>query len=120
MASLARTSAALLIWIANLVLWHVPALYQGALSSEPLHALEHASFLSAGVLMWMAPFRPAPEAGVARCNPARLGYVIAVRFGGAALGNAFMWAGTVFYPDYRAGEASWTSSRSPTREPRAS
>src|SRR5215216_2292398 len=30
---------ALPIWAAGLYLWHVPALYQGALSSEPLHAL---------------------------------------------------------------------------------
>jgi cytochrome c oxidase assembly factor CtaG len=103
---LAHPLVALPIWIANLVLWHVPALYQGALSSEPLHALEHASFLSAGVLMWMALLGPLPKPAWFG-NPARLGYVIAVRFGGAALGNAFMWAGTVFYPDYRAGEASW-------------
>lgn len=103
---LAHPLVALPIWIANLVLWHVPALYQGALSSEPLHALEHASFLSAGVLMWMALLGPLPKPAWFG-NPARLGYVIAVRFGGAALGNAFMWAGTVFYPDYRDGEASW-------------
>jgi putative membrane protein len=103
---LAHPLVALPIWIANLILWHVPALYQAALSSEPLHALEHASFLSAGVLMWMALLGPLPKPAWFG-TPARLGYVIAVRFGGAALGNAFMWAGTVFYPDYRAGEASW-------------
>jgi putative membrane protein len=97
---------ALPLWIANLILWHVPALYQGALSSEPLHALEHASFLGAGVLMWMALLGPLPKPAWFG-NLGRLLYVVVVRFAGAALGNAFMWAGTVFYPDYRAGEASW-------------
>jgi putative membrane protein len=97
---------ALPLWIANLILWHVPALYQGALSSEPLHALEHASFLGAGVLMWMALLGPLPKPAWFG-NLGRLTYVVVVRFAGAALGNAFMWAGTVFYPDYRAGEASW-------------
>ena len=97
---------ALPLWIANLILWHVPALYQGALSSEPLHALEHASFLGAGVLMWMALLGPLPKPAWFG-NLGRLCYVVVVRFAGAALGNAFMWAGTVFYPDYRAGEASW-------------
>jgi cytochrome c oxidase assembly factor CtaG len=92
--------------MANLVLWHIPALYQGALSSGALHALEHASFLGAGVLMWMALLGPLPKPAWFG-NPARLAYVIVVRFGGAALGNAFMWAGTVFYPDYAPGEASW-------------
>jgi putative membrane protein len=97
---------ALPLWIANLVLWHVPALYQGALSNGALHALEHTCFLGAGVLMWMALLGPLPKPDWFG-NPARLAYVIAVRFGGAALGNAFMWAGTAFYPDYGPGEASW-------------
>lgn len=97
---------ALPIWIANLVFWHVPALYQGALSNGGLHALEHASFVTAGLLMWMALLGPLPKPEWFG-NPARLVYVIAIRFGGAALGNAFMWAGTVFYPDYGPGEASW-------------
>jgi putative membrane protein len=87
--ALVHPLVALPIWVANLVLWHVPALYQGA-----------------GVLMWMALLGPLPKPEWFG-NPARLGYVIAVRFGGAALGNAFMWAGTVFYPDYGTGEASW-------------
>ena len=103
---LANPLVALPLWIANLILWHLPALYQGALSSEPLHALEHASFFGAGVLMWMALLGPLPRPAWFG-NPARLAYVIAVRFGGAALGNAFMWSGTVFYPDYAPGEASW-------------
>jgi putative membrane protein len=104
--ALVHPLVALPIWVANLVLWHVPALYQGALSNGGLHALEHAAFLGAGVLMWMALLGPLPKPEWFG-NPARLGYVIAVRFGGAALGNAFMWAGTVFYPDYGTGEASW-------------
>jgi len=33
--------------------------------------------------------------------------VIGVRLVGAALGNVFMWSGTVLYPEYAAGEAFW-------------
>ena len=100
---------ALPLWILNLCLWHVPALYQGALTSEPLHALEHASFLTAGVVMWMALLGPLPKPTWFG-NMARLTYVVVIRFAGAALGNAFMWAGSVFYPDYAPGEASWDIS----------
>jgi putative membrane protein len=107
--ALVHPLVALPLWMANLVAWHIPALYQGALSSEGLHALEHASFLGAGVLMWMALLGPLPKPAWFG-NPARLAYVIVVRFGGAVLGNAFMWSGTVFYPDYAAGEASWDIS----------
>jgi putative membrane protein len=32
--------------------WHVPALYDAALASEPLHALEHVTFIAAGVIFW--------------------------------------------------------------------
>ena len=97
---------ALPLWLANFVLWHVPALYQGALASEPLHALEHGSFFAVGFAMWMGLLGPLPKPAWFG-NLARLTYVIVVRFAGAALGNAFMWAGTVFYPDYAPGEASW-------------
>ena len=100
---------ALPLWLVNLYVWHIPALYQGALTSEALHALEHAAFFGAGFAMWMALLGPLPKPAWFG-NLGRLGYVIAVRFGGAVLGNAFMWAGTVFYPDYAPGEASWDIS----------
>lgn len=32
--------------------WHAPALYQRALQSDALHALEHVSFVGTGVLLW--------------------------------------------------------------------
>jgi putative membrane protein len=97
---------ALPLWLANFLIWHIPALYQGALTSEPLHALEHVCFFGAGIAMWMGLLGPLPKPAWFD-NLARLGYVIVVRFAGAALGNAFMWSGTVFYPDYGPGEASW-------------
>jgi putative membrane protein len=100
---------ALPLWLVNLYVWHIPALYQGALTSEALHALEHAAFFGAGFAMWMALLGPLPKPAWFG-NLGRLGYVIAVRFGGAVLGNTFMWAGSVFYPDYAPGEASWDIS----------
>jgi putative membrane protein len=107
--TLFHPAVALPLWILNLCVWHIPALYQGALASEPLHALEHASFMTAGVVMWMALLGPLPKPAWFG-NMGRLVYVVVVRFVGAALGNAFMWAGTVFYPDYAPGEARWDLS----------
>jgi cytochrome c oxidase assembly factor CtaG len=34
--------------------WHVPAVYDAALTSEALHVLQHASFLATGLLFWCA------------------------------------------------------------------
>ena len=81
------------------------AITQPALSRQ-IHALEHASFIFFGCLMWMPIFGPLPK-------PAWFGagwkvaYVIAVRFVGAILGNVLMWSGTVLYPVYAPGERYW-------------
>ena len=37
----------LVLWI-----WHIPALYEGALASEAMHALQHASFFGVAALFW--------------------------------------------------------------------
>jgi putative membrane protein len=106
---LAHPLVALPLWAADLYIWHIPALYQGALGSEPLHALQHASFIGFGVLMWMPLVGPLPQPrwfGI----PAKFGYLIGVRFAGAVLGNVFMWSNEVFYPDYAPGEADWNIS----------
>ena len=106
---LAHPAVALPLWAVNLFLWHVPALYQDAYGTAPVHALEHATFLFFGCLMWMPVFGPLPK-------PAWFGagwkvaYVVAVRFAGAILGNVLMWSGTVLYPLYATGERFWNIS----------
>ena len=69
--------------------------------------LMHASFVLAGLAMWMSVLGTLgrPEwfgAG------AQLGFVAAVRLSGAVLGNVLMFSGTVFYPEFAAGEAYWS------------
>jgi putative membrane protein len=102
---LAHPAVALPLWLADLYLWHVPALYQAALSSQAVHALEHACFAGFGIAMWMALVGPLPKPDWFG-NGARLIYVIVVRFGGAVLANVLLWAGSPLYPDYAAGEAA--------------
>lgn len=103
---LVNPAVALPLWMANLAIWHLPALYQGTLTSPPLHALQHAMFVGFGITMWMALLGPLPKPAWFG-NAAKLGYILAVRLWGALLGNFFIWSGTVFYPDYAAGERSW-------------
>jgi cytochrome c oxidase assembly factor CtaG len=57
------------------------------------------SFFWFGAILWLALLGPLPKPRWFG-NWARLGYVVVVRFAGAALANAFVWAGTVFYPYY--------------------
>jgi cytochrome c oxidase assembly factor CtaG len=100
---LAHPLVALPLWVANLYVWHLPALYELALRSDPVHALQHQLFFLCGVLMWAAVVEPLP-------GPAWFGtgwkacYVVAVRGAGAVLANVFIWSSHPFYDRYAAGE----------------
>jgi cytochrome c oxidase assembly factor CtaG len=103
---LAHPLVALPLWAIDLYLWHIPVLYQAATDHAAVHALQHTCFIGFGVLMWMPLVGPLPQPkwfGI----PAKIGYLIGVRFTGIVLGNVFMWSNSVFYPDYAVGQAKW-------------
>jgi cytochrome c oxidase assembly factor CtaG len=103
---LAHPLVAFPLWLANFYLWHVPAFYDAAYGGAALHAVEHTTFIFFGCLMWMPVFGPLPTPQWFTAGW-KVGYVIAVRFSGAILGNVLMWSGTVLYPIYGKGEAYW-------------
>ncbi len=107
----AHPLVALPLWTANLVLWHLPTLWEAALRHEVVHALEHASFFTAGVIMWAAVVEvlPGPEwFGTA----AKMGYVVIVRLVSTIVGNVLIWAGTPFYVLYEQADRPWGLSAS--------
>jgi cytochrome c oxidase assembly factor CtaG len=103
---LTHPAVAFPLWALNFYLWHVPALYDAAYGTAPIHALEHSCFLFFGCLMWMPVFGPLPKPRWFGAGW-KVAYVIAVRFSGAILGNVLMWSGTVLYPIYGRGERYW-------------
>jgi cytochrome c oxidase assembly factor CtaG len=103
---LAHPLVALPLWALNFYVWHIPALYDAAYGGAPMHALEHMSFIFFGAMMWMPVFGPLPKPTWFTAAW-KVGYVIAVRFAGAILGNVLMWSGTVLYPVYAEGERYW-------------
>jgi putative membrane protein len=91
--------AALALWGIGLYVWHLPFLYEAALRHDSVHALEHTSFFTGGILMWAPVLEtiPMPEwFGTG----AKLGYVAVVRVVTTILGNVFVWPNTVFYSFY--------------------
>jgi putative membrane protein len=99
---LANPLVALPLWTLNLVAWHLPVLYEGAVRHDVLHALEHASFFTAGVIMWLPVLEtlPAPEwFGTG----AKLAYIVCVRLVDTIIGNVFIWAGAAVYGLYTGG-----------------
>jgi cytochrome c oxidase assembly factor CtaG len=103
---LTHPAVALPLWALNLFFWHVPAIYDAAYGTAPVHALEHTTFVFFGCLMWMPIFGPLPKPDWFGAGW-KVGYVVAVRFTGAILGNVLMWSGTVLYPIYAPGERFW-------------
>jgi putative membrane protein len=97
---------ALPLWIANLYVWHIPALYESAVTTPAIHALQHACFIGFGILMWMPVAGPLPVPSWFG-GGAQLGYTLVSRLAGAGLGNILMWAGTPLYPVYAPGQEYW-------------
>ncbi len=103
---LAHPLVAFPLWIVNFYVWHIPVFYDAAYGGAAAHALEHTMFIFFGCLMWMPVFGPLPTPQWFTAAW-KVGYVIAVRFAGAILGNVLMWSGTVLYPIYAPGERYW-------------
>ena len=49
-----------------LAAWHVPAVFTLGMQSQTWHAIEHASFLSAGLLFWWPVVQPWPKSSADR------------------------------------------------------
>jgi cytochrome c oxidase assembly factor CtaG len=96
---LAHPLIALPLWTINLYVWHLPGLYEGAIENEALHAIEHLSFFTAGVLMW-APVLETLPAPAWFGSGAKLAYIVAVRLVSMLLANVFLWSGEAFYAPY--------------------
>lgn len=96
---LAEPIPALIMWIANLYFWHLPFAFEGALNSDFVHVIQHICFFTAGFNIWMAVFGPLPKPEWFG-NVAKLIYIVVQRMAGVALGNVFIFGGSVFYPTY--------------------
>lgn len=113
--SLRRTAHALarpvVVWIIGtlaLWAWHMPALYEAALAHEPVHVLEHASFLGAALLFWSVVLSSGARRGVPR--PIAIVLVFASGVQSSALGAVLLFASTPLYSVHAEGARVWDVS----------
>jgi cytochrome c oxidase assembly factor CtaG len=99
---LANPFVAFPIWTANLLLWHVPALFEAGVESSAVHAVQHVAFFSAGIVLWLPVLETLPAPEWFGTGP-KLAYIVGVRLVSTVLGNVFVWAGSPFYDVYDAG-----------------
>src|SRR4051812_26583335 len=96
---LAHPASALVLWLGLVYLWHVPALYDAALNHSAVHAIQHVSFFTAGVLVWWPLIQPVPMRN-RLAGMWTFGYLGAAKLGLASLGLFLTWTSTVAYTYY--------------------
>jgi cytochrome c oxidase assembly factor CtaG len=96
----------LFLWFGLIYLWHIPALYDAALDSEVVHALEHASFFTAGVALWWSLVQPVPMRRRMR-GMWPFAYIAAAKLGLAGLGLYLTWSTSVAYEHYETVPRIW-------------
>ena len=84
-----------------MIVWHIPALYDATLYSEPLHIGEHLSFIAAGVLLY-SPMLEATSAHARwQLSPgAKLLYMLVATLPQDAVALALIFSRVPFYEYY--------------------
>jgi putative membrane protein len=87
--------------IANLVvvIWHIPTFYDAALRSQPIHVLEHATFIATGILAWWPIAGPLPQWPRLPLSLQSL-YLFAMTIPGSAVGAFITFAEPGLYSPY--------------------
>jgi putative membrane protein len=103
---LASPITGIVLWLAVMYLWHVPALYDAAAEHAVVHLLEHVSFFAAGIALWWPLIQPVPmRRRLTGLQP--LAYIGAAKAGLAALGLYLAWSTTALYPYYEQTPRIW-------------
>ncbi len=97
--ALTRPVPALLISNAIIIFWHIPGVYDRALQSEPVHVLQHGSFLLAALLAWWSVLSPLP-AWPKLPEPLQCVYLFLISLPGGLVGAFITFAAVPFYHFY--------------------
>ena len=94
-----RPSVAFTLHVVAIWAWHIPSLYEAALSNRAIHAAEHASFLATGALFWWVVVRRGYGLGVL--------YVFGLAVQSTILGALLTFARAPWYTSHLSSTAAW-------------
>jgi len=97
-AFLLRPAVTLAVWAAVVAVWHIPSVYDRALTHPALHAVEHLSFVLAGLLAWTQLIDPTGSGRLGITG--RLAFTVAMFFAGQLLSDALVFSFHAYYPAY--------------------
>jgi len=95
---LLRPWVAVSLWLAALVAWHVPALYDAALENQLVHRLEHLSLVVVGLLVWSVIIDPTGHGRLSLTG--RIGVAVVVFWAGQLLAYVFVFGFEPYYDVY--------------------
>lgn len=104
--ALTRPLVALVLSSAAFVVWHVPVLYDAALRSEPLHVVQHQTYLVTALLAWWPLVGPLPE-WPRPAPPVQCLYLFGLTFSGSIVGSFLALSKTGLYPYYQTLPRMW-------------
>jgi cytochrome c oxidase assembly factor CtaG len=103
---LAHPAFAVLAYAGFMWLWHIPAMYDGALHHSGIHVVEHLCFAGAGGLYWwhlLSPIRSRLRLG----GMGPVMYMVSTKLLVGILGIALAFAPSAFYPFYEHHPHYW-------------
>jgi len=103
---LAHPASAVALYVATMVFWHIPALYDLALEHPVLHAVEHVMFLNAGLVYWwhlLSPIRG--RISIGPFGP--VVYMLVTKLLVSFVGIAITFAPDALYGFYAQGPRVW-------------
>jgi len=95
---LMRPAVTLALWAGVVSAWHIPAVYDRALTHPALHAAEHLSFVFVGLLAWTQLIDPTGSGRLGITG--RLAFTVAMFFAGQLLSDALVFSFHAYYPAY--------------------
>ena len=100
---------ATVLFTAVLLVWHIPSLYDATLTTEPIHVVEHLSFIAVGVIFWWPVVDPLRGADEQRWVPAltKIAILVASGIAPTVLGLIFTVAPHAFYDFYARAPRLW-------------
>jgi putative membrane protein len=96
---LAKPAVSWTVGMGAMALWHVPALFNAALSHEALHIVEHLSLLVAGTIYWWPLLSPLPRLRLAPV-PQSIAYLFTSCAACTTMGILITFAPHSLYPAY--------------------
>lgn len=94
------------LFLVNMWLWHVPPVYEEALTNLPVHVTMHVCFIVSGLLYWWPVVDPLPE--MSRISDGgRLLYLFVSGFPMALLALLLLATGSVVYDYYETAPRLW-------------